>query len=129
MFQSNKSQSSSLGTILAPEIDITGDINVSGNIIVFGKVTGDIVSTGIVNTAKGSRVTGNIKAKSTNISGEVTGNIEVEKKVVLGTTCTLNGNIEAAIITIEEGAKFDGLCSMLKTKETHVEKINTSANS
>ena len=129
MFQSNKSQSSSLGTILAPEIDITGDINVSGNIIVFGKVTGDIVSTGIVNTAKGSRVTGNIKAKSTNISGEVPGNIEVEKKVVLGTTCTLNGNIEAAIITIEEGAKFDGLCSMLKTKETHVEKINTSANS
>lgn len=129
MFQSNKSQSSSLGTILAPEIDITGDINVSGNIIVFGKVTGDIVSTGIVNTAKGSRVKGNIKAKSTNISGEVTGNIEVEKKVVLGTTCTLNGNIEAAIITIEEGAKFDGLCSMLKTKETHVEKINTSANS
>ena len=129
MFQSNKSQSSSLGTILAPEIDITGDINVSGNIIVFGKVTGDIVSTGIVNTAKGSRVTGNIKAKSTNISGEVNGNIEVEKKVVLGTTCTLNGNIEAAIITIEEGAKFDGLCSMLKTKETHVEKINTSANS
>lgn len=129
MFQSNKSQSSSLGTILAPEIDITGDINVSGNIILFGKVTGDIVSTGIVNTAKGSRVTGNIKAKSTNISGEVTGNIEVEKKVVLGTTCTLNGNIEAAIITIEEGAKFDGLCSMLKTKETHVEKINTSANS
>ena len=129
MFQSSKSQSSSLGTILAPEIDITGDINVSGNIIVFGKVTGDIVSTGIVNTAKGSRVTGNIKAKSTNISGEVTGNIEVEKKVVLGTTCTLNGNIEAAIITIEEGAKFDGLCSMLKTKETHVEKINTSANS
>ena len=129
MFQSNKSQSSSLGTILAPEIDITGDINVSGNIILFGKVTGDIVSTGIVNTAKGSRVIGNIKAKSTNISGEVTGNIEVEKKVVLGTTCTLNGNIEAAIITIEEGAKFDGLCSMLKTKETHVEKINTSANS
>ena len=129
MFQSNKTQNSSLGTILAPEIDITGDINVSGNIIVFGKVTGDIVSTGIVNTAKGSRVEGNIKAKSANISGEVNGNITVEKKAVLGNTCTLNGNIEAAIITIAEGAKFDGLCSMLKTKETYVEKINTSTNS
>ena len=128
MFQSNKAQNSALGTILAPEIDITGDINVSGNIIIFGKVTGDIVSTGIVNTAKGSRVEGSIKAKSINISGKVNGNIEVEKKAVLGTTCTLNGNIEAAIITIEEGAKFDGLCSMLKTKVTHVEKINTSAN-
>ena len=129
MFQSNKSQNSSLGTILAPEIDIKGDINVSGNIIVFGKVTGDIVSTGIVNTAKGSRVEGNIKAKSANISGEINRNINVEKKAVLANTCTLNGNIEAAIITIAEGAKFDGLCSMLKTKETRVEKFNTSANS
>ena len=45
MFQSNN-KPSALGTILAPEIDIQGNINVSGNIIVYGQVTGDIISTG-----------------------------------------------------------------------------------
>ena len=45
MFQSDNKQSS-LGTILAPEIDIKGDINVSGNIIVYGTVHGNIISNG-----------------------------------------------------------------------------------
>ena len=125
MFQSDNKQSS-LGTILAPEIDIKGDINISGNIIVYGKVRGNIISSGTVNTAKGSMIEGNIQAQSTFISGEVNGNIEVDKKVVLGPSCKLNGNIKASIITIEEGANFDGICSMLQAQEPQVEKINTS---
>ena len=125
MFQSDNKKNS-LGTILAPEIDIKGDINVSGNIIVYGKVHGNIISSGTVNTAKGSIINGNIHAQATFISGEVNGNVEVAKKVVLGPSCQLNGNIKASIITIEEGANFDGMCSMLHAKEPQVERINTS---
>ena len=125
MFQSDNKKNS-LGTILAPEIDIKGDINVSGNIIVYGKVTGNIISNGTVNTAKGSIIKGNIKAQATSISGEVHGDVEVEKKIVLGTSCQLKGNVSAAIITIEEGANFDGMCNMLQNKEAKIEQINTS---
>ena len=125
MFQSDNKQNS-LGTILAPEINIKGDINVSGNIIVYGTVHGNIISTGTVNTAKGSTIDGNIKAQSTFISGEVNGDVDVDKKVVLGPSCKLIGNIKASIITMEEGANFDGMCSMLQAKEPQVEKINTS---
>ena len=82
MFQSDNKQSS-LGTILAPEIDIKGDINVSGNIIVYGTVHGNIISNGTVNTAKGSVIDGNIKAQATFISGEVNGDVDVDNKVVL----------------------------------------------
>jgi len=126
MFQSDNKQSA-LGTILAPEIDINGDINVSGNIIVYGKVNGNIISTGTVNTAKGSVIAGNIKSQAAFISGEVQGDVEVEKKVVLGPSCKLTGNVRAAIITIEEGANFDGMCSMLQNKEPNIEQINTSS--
>ena len=125
MFQSDNKQNS-LGTILAPEINIKGDINVSGNIIVYGTVHGNIISTGTVNTAKGSTIDGNIKAQSTFISGEVNGDVDVDKKVVLGPSCKLTGNIKASIITMEEGANFDGMCSMLQIKEPQVEKINTT---
>ena len=126
MFQSDNKQSS-LGTILAPEIDIKGDINISGNIIVYGKVRGNIISSGTVNTAKGSIIEGNIQAQAAFISGEVNGNVGVDKKVILGPSCKLTGDIKASIITIEEGASFDGMCSMLQTKEPQVEKINTSS--
>ena len=97
MFQSDNKQSS-LGTILAPEIDIKGDINVSGNIIVYGTVHGNIISNGTVNTAKGSVIDGNIKAQATFISGEVNGDVDVDNKVVLGPSCKLMGNIKASII-------------------------------
>ena len=126
MFQSDNKQSS-LGTILAPEINIKGDINVSGNIIVYGTVHGNIISSGTVNTAKGSTIDGNIKAQATFISGEVNGDVDVDKKVVLGASCKLTGNIKASIITMEEGANFDGMCSMLQVKEPQVEKINISS--
>jgi len=35
----------------------------------------------------------------------------------LGDTSFLTGNLKAAILTIEEGAKFDGVCSMLKKSQ------------
>ena len=124
MFQSDK-KANSLGSIMAPEIEIKGDINVSGNLIVYGTVYGNIISTGVVNTAKGSLIEGNIQAQSTFVSGTITGNLDIEKKAVLGSTCDLKGNIKASIITIEEGALFEGMCTMLKDQEAKVEKIST----
>ena len=77
MFQSDNKQNS-LGTILAPEIDIKGDINVSGNIMVYGKVYGNITASGTVNTAKGSMIEGCVNSQSAFISGEIKGDVNVE---------------------------------------------------
>ena len=45
------------------------------------------------------------------------GDLDVEKKVTLGDTSFLTGNLKASILTIEEGAKFDGVCNMVKTSQ------------
>ena len=36
----------------------------------------------------------------------------VVKKVTLGDTSILTGNLNASTLTIEEGAKFEGVCNM-----------------
>ena len=56
---------------------------------------------------------------------EPVGNIDIENKVILNSTASVNGNIKASIVSIEEGANFDGICNMLKPNETKVKKINT----
>ena len=43
--------------------------------------------------------------------------VDIEKKVTLGDTSYLSGNLKASILTIEEGAKFDGVCSMAKNSQ------------
>ena len=65
-------------------------------------------------------------AQSIFISGEVRGDVNVEQKIVLGESCQLKGDIRASIITIEEGANFDGMCNMVQNKEPKIEQINTS---
>ena len=113
MFQSEKPESKT-SSILGPELEIHGDVKVSGSLLIYGKVFGSIKSSGAVRTANGSVVNGNISAKEAAIGGKVDGDLDIEKKVTLGDTSFLTGNLKAAILTIEEGAKFEGVCSMLK---------------
>ena len=124
MFQSVKSESKS-SSILGPELEIHGDVKVSGSLLIYGKIFGNIKSNGAVQTAKGSVVTGNISARDASISGKVDGDLDVEKKVTLGDTSHLTGNLKASILTIEEGAKFDGACSMVSKSQVSSE-VNTN---
>ena len=116
MFQSEKPESKT-SSILGPELEIHGDVKVSGSLLIYGKVFGNIQSNGTIQTANGSVVNGNISARDASISGKVDGDLDVEKKVTLGDTSFLTGNLKASILTIEEGAKFDGVCNMVKTSQ------------
>ena len=116
MFQSDKPDSKT-SSILGPELEIHGDVKVSGSLLIYGKVLGNIQSSGSVRTANGSVVNGNISAKDATIGGKVEGDLDVNKKVILGDTSLLIGNLKASILTIEEGAKFDGVCTMAKTSQ------------
>ena len=113
MFQSDKNNSGKMSSILGPELEIHGNVKVSGSLLVYGKIYGDIESKGAINTANGSFVKGNIHAQEAAISGEVEGDINATKKVVLGSKSYLKGNLKAGTLTIEEGAKFDGSCTMV----------------
>ena len=121
MFQSNK-LNGGISSILGPEVEIKGDVSVSGDLLIYGKVYGNIKSKGAVNSAPGSLIRGNVTAKNASISGKIEGDLLIDSKVVLGSDSYLTGNLKAAIITIEEGARFDGMCSM-------VEKQNSTSKS
>ena len=132
MFQSSKINN--ISSILGPEVEITGDVKVTGDLLIYGRVNGNIISKGSINSAKGSLIKGNISAKNATISGTVEGDLDVESKVILGTNSYLTGNLKAAIITIEEGARFDGMCSMVKnenstsTVKSHASNTLNAAN-
>ena len=127
MFQLSKS-SNNISSILGPEVEINGDVNVSGDLIIYGVVNGDILSKGEVVSAKGSVVNGNICANNASLSGTVKGNLEIESKVILGKSSHVTGNLKAAIITIEEGAKFDGMCNMISDSAQSKLSQSTSAS-
>ena len=117
MFQSDNNKSSNkMSSILGPEIEIKGDVKAKGSLLIYGKVLGNITSSGTVSTANGSYIKGNIESNEANLSGHIEGDVEVKKKLILGNKSHLSGNLKASILTIEEGAKFDGMCNMVKVE-------------
>jgi cytoskeletal protein CcmA (bactofilin family) len=114
MFQSENNKNNKMSSILGPEIEIKGDVKAKGSLLIYGKVLGNISSSGTVSTANGSYIKGNIESNEANLSGHIEGDVEVKKKLILGNKSHLSGNLRASILTIEEGAKFDGMCNMAK---------------
>lgn len=109
MFQQS---SNSMSSIIGPDLEINGDINIKGDLLIYGQVVGNINCDGLVTTMKGSIVNGSIATKFADISGKIEGNLEAKNKVSLSSTASLSGDLLASIIVIEEGAKFNGLCKM-----------------
>ena len=109
MFQQN---STTMSSIIGPDLEVKGDINIKGDLLIYGTVEGNIHCEGIVTTSQESHVNGNITTDSADISGVVSGDLEAKKKVSLSSTARLKGNLLASILVIEEGASFNGLCKM-----------------
>ena len=127
MFQSDKKNTTknNMSSILGPEIEVSGDLKITGDILIYGTVLGNVECKGEVRTSKGSLVKGNVNANSAYINGNIEGDLVVDDKVVLAKFSQLKGNLVGNILTIEEGAKFDGICRMeSKAASVNKQKIN-----
>jgi len=112
-----RQSSNSMSSIIGPDLEINGDINIKGDLLIYGQVVGNINCDGLVTTMKGSIVNGSIATKFADISGKIEGNLEAKNKVSLSSSASLSGDLLASIIVIEEGAKFNGLCKMNSDSE------------
>ena len=101
-----------MGSILGPELEINGDVSVTGSLLIYGTVNGNIKSQASVRSAKGSKVKGDIIAEEAQIHGLVEGNLIIKGKILLGNESQVTGNLKSGTLVIEEGAKFAGSCDM-----------------
>ena len=109
---------SKINSILGPEVEVNGDVKAVGSILIYGRINGNVTSTGTITTAKDSYIKGNIESKNAIISGHIDGDLKIENKTTLEHDCVLNGNLMTSIVVVEEGATFEGLCNMLDSKES-----------
>src|SRR5256714_10044081 len=94
--------------ILSSDVEIKGSIKFQKELLIDGKVEGDINSDGILTVGENAEIRGEIKTKSITVYGKVHGNITVTERCELKSKCVLQGDLKAARLTIEEGATFSG---------------------
>jgi cytoskeletal protein CcmA (bactofilin family) len=110
-------KSNSIDTLIGEETTIEGNLNLKGNIIVYGKITGNIEASGSINVSPGAQVSGQLTASIIQLGGKVQGDISCTGKVILGEKSHLTGDIVTPNLVIKEGAKFEGRCDMSTKKE------------
>jgi cytoskeletal protein CcmA (bactofilin family) len=94
--------------ILSSDVEIKGSIKFQKELLIDGKVEGEINSDGVLTIGENADIRGEVKTKSITVYGKVQGNITVGERCELKSRCTLQGDLKAARLVIEEGATFIG---------------------
>ena len=94
--------------VLSSDVEIKGSIKFQKEMMIDGKVEGEIHSDGVLTIGENADIRGEIKTKSITVYGKVQGNITVGERCELKSRCTLQGDLKAARLVIEEGATFIG---------------------
>jgi cytoskeletal protein CcmA (bactofilin family) len=101
------------GTVLTGETSFQAMLRIDGHLT--GRVTSE---NGTLVVGSTGRVDADIVVVTATIGGTVNGDIIAAEKVELGRTARVLGNIQTPRLVIEDGAIFEGNCSMMKAKES-----------
>jgi cytoskeletal protein CcmA (bactofilin family) len=94
--------------VLSTGIEITGSIRFSNDMIIDGKVEGEITSDkGRVTIGENASIKGDVTAGDVKVYGRVEGKITSER-CELKNKSRINGDIKSKVFSMEEGAQLSG---------------------
>ena len=115
-------------SVISSDTIIKGKIDFKGELLIEGKVSGDILGDNLT-LGPSAKVDGKIIVKSITIQGSFTGFIRSDT-VKLDSGSTVKGDIEHSEISIETGANFNGKVIRIskqqkKSSESEGEETNS----
>jgi cytoskeletal protein CcmA (bactofilin family) len=96
--------------------EIEGKMTFTGTVLLNGRLRGEIVSSDTLVVGEKGVVNATIRAGVVEVSGEVVGNISATERIELHPSSRVYGDIEAPVVTIDEGALLEGQCRMTKLR-------------
>jgi cytoskeletal protein CcmA (bactofilin family) len=125
MAQAEKSATHSAGTTqnggtnvvnLGPRDTLNGRLEIQGDLKIAGNVEGELKASGDVSVGEGAAIQASIEGANVNVRGQVTGNVTAKKRLTLGGSGRLNGDVKVARLTVEDGATLNGNVTMQSEK-------------
>ena len=95
-------------SLIAADVTIEGKIEGSGHVRIAGSFKGDVNVQGNLTIESGARVTGQVRASTVVVAGELHGNIEAAVRVELLETGMVVGDVKAASLTVAAGSRMRG---------------------
>jgi cytoskeletal protein CcmA (bactofilin family) len=93
-------------SIIASDVEITGNLTAKVDLHIDGKVHGDVICGSLVQ-GEGSAITGKVVAESARLSGKVDGSIEATD-LVIEASARITGDVLYQNLTIAPGGQVEG---------------------
>lgn len=98
--------------VIGEGIQIKGNLSGSGDLMVRGRVEGNIQLEDHLTVEETGAVIANIATEGVTIHGTMNGDIQAKQSVMISTTATLVGDVYTPEFVMEEGARFRGRLEM-----------------
>ncbi len=109
---------------------LTGDTTFQMMLRVDGHLTGTVSSDGgTLIVGNNGQLDANIAVGVAQINGTVNGDVSATEKIQLGRTARVVGNVSTPKLIIEDGAIFEGGCTMLKAREAADKQASSASSS
>jgi len=95
-------------SLIAADLTIEGKIEGSGHVRIAGSFKGDVHVQGNLTIESGARVTGQVRANTVVVGGELHGNIDAAARVELLETGLVAGDVKAGSLTVAAGSRMRG---------------------
>ena len=113
----NKFFSSPSVDVIEKSTKIVGDIFSKADFRIDGEVEGNITTSGKVVVGTNGKISGKLNCSNADISGNISGNIEVNETLSLMSDSYIQGEIITGKLSVEEGAQVDATISMKSSKK------------
>ena len=125
MKKDSKNLHENIETLIGPNAFFEGNIKTDKGIKIDGKLSGKIETTAGVFVGEDAVIEGDIEAELVIIGGTVKGNVKAPGGIEIMTKAKMHGDIETNILTIAEGAFFEGKSQMYKKNNNTAEQKTT----
>lgn len=94
--------------VLSSDVEIKGTVKFTNDLVVDGKIEGEITSGGNLTVGENARIKAEVKTATVIVYGKVHGNLTATERVELKASAEVVGDIKAKTLSIEAGAIFVG---------------------
>jgi cytoskeletal protein CcmA (bactofilin family) len=95
-------------SLIAAGLTIEGKIQGAGHVRIAGHFNGDVHVEGNLTIEPGARLTGQVRANTVIVGGELEGNIDAAARVEVLETGILSGDLKAGSLTVAAGSRMRG---------------------
>ena len=97
---------------LGPRDSLHGRLDIHGDLKIGGNVEGELKASGDIVVEPTATVQASIEGANVNVRGQVNGNVTARKRLTLGGSGKLNGEVKVSRLTVEDGATLNGNVTM-----------------